>query len=53
MTAVSSISGMFLKMTVSSVKSEAAMHGSAEFLLPLAAIVPRIGIPPSILYSNI
>ena len=37
-------------MTGFSLKSDAAIHGKAAFLFPLAAIVPRIGIPPSILY---
>ena len=49
-TPVSSISGIFRKITGSSLKSVAAIQGKAAFLFPLAAIVPRIGMPPSILY---
>ena len=53
MTPASSISGMFLSVTFSSVKRVAAMQGSAAFLFPAAVIFPFIGNPPSILYSCI
>ena len=52
-TPVSSISGIFRKITFSEVSKEAAMQGRAAFLFPLAFIVPFIGKPPSILYSYI
>ena len=42
-TPVSSMSGMLRSVTVSFVRSAAAMQGRAAFLLPLALIVPEIG----------
>src|ERR1700693_3065874 len=38
--------GMFSRMTSSSVRMAAAMHGRAEFLAPETLMVPRRGLPP-------
>src|SRR6516162_5561503 len=45
---MSRTSGMFSRMTGSSVRMEAAMAGSAAFLAPLTRIVPTNGLPPRI-----
>jgi hypothetical protein len=50
MTRVSSISGMFFKVTGSSVRRAAARQGRAAFLLPLALTLPLRGHLPSISY---
>src|ERR1700733_4141837 len=38
--------GMFSRMTSSSVRMAAAMHGNAEFFAPETLMVPRRGLPP-------
>src|SRR5580658_9109134 len=40
--------GKFSRMTSSSVRMAAAMHGSAEFFAPETLMVPRRGLPPRI-----
>jgi hypothetical protein len=50
-TRTSSISGIFRKVTGSSVKRAAAIQGRAAFLFPHALIVPFNGSPPFIRYS--
>jgi hypothetical protein len=44
------MSGIFRRMTGSSLRMAAAIQGRAAFLLPLALIFPLIGFPPVIRY---
>src|SRR5438128_4675027 len=45
---MSRTSGMFSRMTFSSVRRAAAIAGSAAFLAPLMRTVPSSGLPPRI-----